>query len=55
MVDCKQCEHHRISFLGDVGCMILRDWLTHQEYKEKKVLDNCPKRRKDEHTNNRAF
>lgn len=44
MNDCKQCEHSRINWLGDIGCLKLKDWITHTEYKTKKVLDNCPKK-----------
>lgn len=43
MRDCKQCEESVIDIYGDVGCKVLIDWLTHQEYKQKKVLDGCPK------------
>lgn len=43
MRDCKQCEESVIDIYGDIGCKILVDWLTHQEYKQKKVLDGCPK------------
>lgn len=42
MNDCKQCKKVLINWLGDVGCPLLKDWLTRQEYKEKKILDNCP-------------
>ena len=42
MNDCKQCEHHGISIWGDIGCFLLCDWLTKEEYKDKKILDNCP-------------
>ncbi len=42
MNDCKECPNHRISPFGDVGCVVLMDWLTREERKEKKVLDNCP-------------
>lgn len=42
MNDCKQCEHSRINWLGDIGCVKLKDWLTREEYKTKKILDNCP-------------
>ena len=53
MTDCKQCDKVLINWLGDVGCPLLKDWLTRAEYKEKKILDNCPKnRRLDEHTVN---
>lgn len=45
MTDCKQCKEHGISMWGDVGCFILRDWISRDEYKEgKKILDNCPKK-----------
>lgn len=45
MNDCKQCEHCRINWLGDLGCLILKDWICREEYKEgKKILDNCPKK-----------
>ena len=40
--ECKECPNCRVNWLGDVGCLALRDWLTHQEYKTKKKLDNCP-------------
>ena len=44
MNDCKQCEEHGISMWGDIGCFIIHDWITREEYKEgKKVLDDCPK------------
>ena len=42
MTDCKECDNVVYSIFGDVGCLVLKDWLTHQEYKEKKILDNCP-------------
>jgi hypothetical protein len=42
MNDCKQCRYCVVNIFGDVGCKILVDWQTHQEYKQKKVLDNCP-------------
>ena len=45
MTDCKQCDKVVINWLGDIGCPIIRDWLTHTEYKTKKVLDNCPMNR----------
>ena len=42
MNDCKQCENSIINMFG-IGCDKLKDWLTHQEYKNGKVkLDNCP-------------
>lgn len=44
MNDCKQCKESVVDIYGDVGCKILFDWLTRQEYKEKKILDNCPKK-----------
>ena len=43
MTDCKDCDKVMYSVFGDVGCPILKDWLTRQEYKTKKILDNCPK------------
>lgn len=42
MTDCKKCKNCVQDWLGDVGCIVLRDWLTHSEYKQKKILDNCP-------------
>ena len=47
MTDCKQCEHSRINWLGDIGCVKLKDWLTREEYKTKKILDNCPKNKEE--------
>lgn len=47
MTDCKQCEHHRISMFFDIGCVLLRDWMTREEYKDKKILDNCPKNKEE--------
>lgn len=47
MKDCKQCENSITNWLGDVGCKILKDWITHQEYKNGKIkLDSCPKEHK---------
>ena len=43
MTDCKQCRYCVVNVFGDVGCKLLVDWLTHTEYKQKKILDNCPK------------
>ena len=45
MNDCKKCDKAIINMFG-VACSELKDWLTHQEYKTKKVLDNCPKKEK---------
>ena len=45
MNDCKDCDKVMYSVFGDVGCPILKDWITREEYKEgKKILDNCPKK-----------
>lgn len=44
MTDCKKCKEHQESIFGDIGCSILRDWLTREERKTKKVLDDCPKK-----------
>lgn len=43
MTDCKQCDKVVINVFGDTGCLLLRDWLTKEEYQDKKILDNCPK------------
>ena len=43
MNDCKACPIAIINVFGDIGCPMLKDWLTHQEYKTKKILDDCPK------------
>ena len=44
MNDCKECDKVLINWLGDLGCLILKDWICREEYKEgKKILDNCPK------------
>lgn len=42
MTDCKQCRYCVVNVFGDVGCKILVDWQTHQEYKKNKILNNCP-------------
>ena len=43
MTDCKQCKNVLINWLGDLGCPLLKDWITREEYKNgKKVLENCP-------------
>lgn len=42
MTDCKACPIAIINIYGDIGCPKLKDWLTREEYKEKKILDNCP-------------
>lgn len=43
MNDCKQCDKVLINWLGDLGCPLVKDWVTRDEYKEgKKILDNCP-------------
>ena len=43
--ECKECPNCRVNWLGDVGCSVLHDWITREEYKDgKKVLDNCPKK-----------
>ena len=37
MNDCKQCKESVVDIYGDVGCKLLSDWLTRQEYKEKEM------------------
>lgn len=47
MTDCKVCPIAIINIFGDIGCPILKDWLTHQEYRNGKIkLDSCPKEKK---------
>lgn len=44
MTDCKVCPIAIINIYGDIGCPLVKDWVTRDEYKEgKKILDNCPK------------
>lgn len=44
MKDCKQCENSIVNRFG-IACKILRDWVTHQEYRSgKKILEECPKK-----------
>lgn len=45
MTDCKNCDKAIINIFG-IGCIEKKDWLTYQEYKHKKVLDDCPKKEK---------
>lgn len=44
VTDCKECDKVLINWLGDLGCPLLRDWITREEYKKgRKILESCPK------------
>lgn len=48
MTDCKECDKALINWLGDIGCVELKDWVTREEYQEgKKILENCPKNKEE--------
>lgn len=45
MRSCYDCEYHRIAFYNEylLGCTLLKDWLTREEFKNgKRILNGCP-------------
>lgn len=43
---CKTCDIYLESENKDIGCPIIRDWLTLEEYKINKKFRNCPLEKK---------